>query len=87
LKNMIERAVILSDSEVLGDDCFVSFAFLWDNKTQEYDNSSEVLDLAVIEKNHIIKVLEKTKHNKTKAARLLNISRQALDRKIEKYNV
>ncbi len=87
LKNMIERAVILSDSEVLGEDCFVSFAFLWDNKTQEYDNNSEVLDLAVIEKNHIIKVLEKTKHNKTEAARFLNISRQALDRKIEKYNV
>ena len=87
LKNMIERAVILSDNEVLSEDCFVSFAFLWENKTPEFDDNTEVLELAAVEKNHITKVLKKTKYNKAKTARLLNISRQALDRKIAKYNI
>jgi transcriptional regulator with PAS, ATPase and Fis domain len=87
LKNMIERAVILSDSEVLDEDCFISFSFLWDNSGNKTGISDDIFDLATIEKNHIIKILKKTKHNKSKAAGLLNISRQALDRKIEKYNI
>ncbi len=87
LKNMIERAVILSDNEILEEDCFTSFAFLWEKEKRTDEFKDEILDLAEIEKAHIKKVLKMVKFNKSKAAKLLNISRQALDRKINKYNI
>ena len=88
LKNMIERAVILSENDVLGEDCFVSFSLLMKNRQPELEqDTDEVYDLSTIEKNHIMKVLKITDYNKAKTARLLNISRQALDRKIKKYSI
>jgi DNA-binding NtrC family response regulator len=81
LKNMIEKAVILCDGDKLATDYF-GFA------NKEY--SPEIKDsynLQSIEKNIIEKALQKTRFNKTKAAELLNITRQALDRRIEKYRL
>ncbi len=40
-----------------------------------------------VERNYIIDVLKKTKGNKTKAAKLLNISRKNLWEKMKKYNI
>jgi len=81
LKNMIEKAVILCDGGKLSADYF-GFS------DEEY--SPEIKDsynLQSIEKNIIEKALQKTRFNKTKAAELLNITRQALDRRIEKYRL
>ena len=81
LKNMIEKAVILCDGDKLAAGYF-GFA------DEEY--SPEIKDsynLQSIEKNIIGKALQKTRFNKTKAAELLNITRQALDRRIEKYRL
>ena len=81
LKNMIEKAVILCDENKLS----VGYFGFIDEKY-----SSEVVDrynLQSIEKNIIEKALQKTRFNKTKAAELLNITRQALDRRIEKYRL
>ncbi len=81
LKNMIEKAVILCDGDKLSTSYF-GFA------NEEYPPEiKDSYNLQSIEKNIIEKALQKTRFNKTKAAKLLNITRQALDRRIEKYRL
>jgi DNA-binding NtrC family response regulator len=50
-------------------------------------SSSEVESLAVVEAGHIQKVLQQTGGNKRQAARLLEISRQRLDRLLRKHGL
>lgn len=81
LKNLIEKAVILCDGEKLSTGYF-GFA------GEEYpEKIKDSYNLHNIERNIIEKALQKTRFNKTKAAELLNITRQALDRRIEKYRL
>jgi two-component system NtrC family response regulator len=84
LKNIIERAVILSDEPVLTAD----------NLPTELRVASlrptgplSAFDLASVEKLHIQRVLNHTRGNKTEAARLLNIGLTTLYRKIEEYKL
>lgn len=80
LKNTIERAVILSDQDILTADLLpMEFHIAFESLHQ--------LDLASVEKMHIQKVLHYTKGNKTEAARLLNIGLTTLYRKIEEYQL
>lgn len=51
------------------------------------DSDDDTLDIQEIEKNTIIKALEKTHWNKRKAAKLLNISERTLYRKIKEYDI
>jgi transcriptional regulator with GAF, ATPase, and Fis domain len=51
------------------------------------NSEQEMLDIEEIEKNAIIKALEKTHWNKRKAAKLLNISERTLYRKIKDYDI
>lgn len=81
LKNCIERAVILADSETLTPDQLPpDFRF-------KNGGNSNALDLATIEKQHIFKVLQYTGGNKTEAARLLGIGLTTLYRKLEEYQL
>ncbi len=57
-------------------------AFHNNSKQQE-----EILDMEEIEKNTIIKALEKTHWNKRKAAKLLKISERTLYRKLKEYDI
>jgi len=83
LKNIIERAVILSQEKVLSVDLLPyeiqSGRYVVSGKT------NSPYDLIVFERLHIQKVLMTTHWNKTEAARLLNISISTLYRKIEDY--
>ncbi len=81
LKNIIERAVILEDSDSLQ---LKSLPF--DIQCNENDHNSP-LHLATIEKWHIQKMLHYTKGNKTEAARLMDIGIATLYRKIEEYGL
>jgi len=88
LRNMIERAVICSDGEKLMLDDFQYLKFIHNSlRPATPDVSPEVFDLDQVEKTHILLALKKVMFNKTKAAKLLNISRQALDRKMQKYGI
>lgn len=80
LKNVMERLVILADGPMLDSHHLPNefFIELPQNNT---------FDLALIEKQHIQKVLIHTKGNKTEAARLLNIGLTTLYRKIEEYQI
>ena len=82
LKNTIERAIILSEDEELSTNDFPSFI-----QTSEIDQNENSLELALMEKKHIQKVLKFTKGNKTKTAELLGIGLTTLYRKITEYEL
>jgi two-component system NtrC family response regulator len=81
LRNVIERATILADDkEILPE--HLPYEIQRQNKTTP-DN----LTMASVEKNHIQKVLQHTKGNKTKAAECLDIGLTTLYRKMEEYHI
>lgn len=81
LKNVIERSVILTVGDTLTIDTLPI------NQNFSNTSSTDSFELAVVEKNHIQKVLSHAKGNKTEAARLLNIGVATLYRKIEEYKL
>jgi two-component system, NtrC family, response regulator len=81
LKNIIERAVILENSDYLTAD-----ALPYDIQSGSHASINS-FDLASMEKQHIQKVLAFASNNKTEAARLLNIGLTTLYRKMEEYNI
>jgi DNA-binding NtrC family response regulator len=84
LKNIIERAVILARGpELTLEDLPLELQAVNLNSPKTLSS----FDLAMIEKNHIQKVLLYTKGNKTEGAKLLNIGLSTLYRKIEEYNL
>ena len=58
-----------------------------DKATEEKLKEPDHMNLDEVEKNHIEEVLESTKGNKTKAAKVLGITRQALYNKIKKLGI
>ncbi len=84
LKNVIERAVILSDQEMLQVE---DLPFEFQLVQHENNHSLSLLDLASVEKTHIQRILHFTKGNKAEAARLLNIGLTTIYRKMEAYGI
>ena len=84
LKNIIERAVILSDGPQLTVDNLPSDLQVTGVRAS---GPLSAFDLASVEKLHIQRVLNHTRGNKTEAARLLNIGLTTLYRKIEEYKL
>lgn len=80
LKNVIERAAILCQGQVITRE-----NLLLERVRKEED--STLLTLQDVEKLHIKKVLEYTGNNRTKTAQILGISRSTLNEKIKNYNL
>ena len=80
LKNIIERAVILTDSATISPD-------LLPIGLNGGSVSSSSYDLAATEKTHILKVLQIAGGNKTKAAEMLDIGLTTLYRKLHEYGI
>lgn len=87
LKNMVERAIILCDQKTIGWDNFRFSIPASESEPIITNIPEDSLDLAEIEKKMILKALERANHNKTKASELLNITWQALDRRMEKHSI
>ncbi len=86
LANVIERAVLISADreEIVHDDLPQTvFTPSFGEAKGKYLMTSDTLRLDSMEKEHIEKVLEIAGGNKSKAARLLGISRKKLYQKIE----
>jgi len=79
LKNVIERAVILSDGNLSPSALPFDFA--------SSGSSPFVYDLQEVEKMHIQKVLQLTGGNKTEAANKMNIALATLYRKLKDYKM
>ena len=82
LQHMVERAVILNDRKML---TYADFMFGKSSPSAPQQEAS--LRLEDIEKQHVLRVIDKNKGNVTRAARDLGISRTALHRRIRKYDL
>jgi len=80
LKNVMERVVILADATVASVDLLPP-DFATDN------THNNPVDLAGVERLHIIKILGYTGGNKTETARLLGIGLTTLYRKLDEYKL
>lgn len=82
LRNLVERVLIMSGDKRLERRDFES---QYNNRTNEHQTHE--LTLEQIERNRIEKVLEASGYNISKAASILGLSRAALYRRVEKYNI
>jgi len=86
LRNVIERAVILCDSQRLSEQQLPKEFF--PEKPGIAPTAEESSGkLETIEKQHILKILEQTGGNKTRAAELLGIGITTLYRKLQRYGI
>lgn len=84
LQYCIERAVIMSEGDELKASDII-FSPLETTKTVEEDDGD--LKLSSLEKNTILKVIEKHNGNISRAAKELGITRTALYRRLSKYEI
>jgi DNA-binding NtrC family response regulator len=82
LQHAVERAVILSDRNLMTYADIMPFSPAGGSVP-----SRDITSLDEMEKQHIIKIIEKNRGNITKAAEELGISRTALHRRINKYGL
>jgi len=85
LQYTIERAVIMADDHIMRADDLI-FSILEtpaDNALVDIDN----VPLSTMEKNAILKVIEKHSGNITRAAKELGLTRTALYRRLSKYDI
>jgi DNA-binding NtrC family response regulator len=84
LRNVIERAMILCNSEVIT----ISYLLLsGDSYKKPPPQAGEMLTLKEVEREHIMRILERFDNNRTKAAEILGIARSTLNEKIKLYNL
>ncbi len=84
LQYTIERAVIMSEGSLLMADDLL-FSPIEANATAQEE--ADDLKLSTIEKNTILRVIEKNSGNITKAAKELGLTRTALYRRLSKYDI
>ncbi|HDL53266.1 MAG TPA: sigma-54-dependent Fis family transcriptional regulator, partial [Proteobacteria bacterium] len=90
LENLLERAAILSGSSELGEEQIVPLLTGVEDRFVDEDASDEQsIKKATrhLERRLIIRALQKTMYNRSKAARLLEISHRALLYKIKDYGI
>ena len=84
LQYSIERAVIMADDDVLQAKDII---FSPIETSKQFDVQPSELNLSSIEKNTILKVIEKHNGNISKAAKELGLTRTALYRRLNKYDI
>ncbi|BAO76510.1 sigma-54-dependent transcriptional regulator [Winogradskyella sp. PG-2] len=84
LQYVLERAVIMTDGSILEPEDLVFSSI---ERSTTSDSVSTTTNLDDIEKNTILTVLEKNKGNVSKSAKELGITRAALYRRLEKYEL
>ena len=85
LQYVLERAVIMTDGNVLNPEDLVFSSIERSTSTKSIETTS--LNLDDVEKNTILTVLEKHKGNVSKSAKELGITRAALYRRLDKYEL
>jgi len=84
LQYTIERAVIMADEDVLQAKDLI---FSPIESAGSPESEPKEMKLSTIEKNTILKVIEKNNGNITKAAKELGLTRTALYRRLSKYDI
>jgi transcriptional regulator with PAS, ATPase and Fis domain len=84
LQYTIERAVIMAENDVLHPSDLI---FSPIESPKELHDEPDELNLSTVEKNTILKVIEKHNGNISKAAKELGLTRTALYRRLSKYDI
>ena len=87
LENCVERMIIISKDDVVTSDSLPSEIIEASSNNYPSVIVKDPFSLNDIEKNVVIKALEKAGWNKTEAAKLLKINRKVLYTKIKKYHL
>jgi len=88
LEHVVERAVLLGKDATIGiDDLPPDLAASGANATVLDAAMDKQISLRDLEREYIIKVLNKTQGNKSDAARILGVDRTTLYRKLEEYKL
>ncbi|QXE91905.1 sigma-54-dependent transcriptional regulator [Geomonas subterranea] len=87
LENAIERAAILTRGSTITAETLP----VWRTPPQlpeaKQDGGKRLVSLETVEREHILHVLKASGNNKSRAAKILEIARRTLDRKIEEYGL
>jgi DNA-binding NtrC family response regulator len=86
LRNVIERACILADTEFISEQ---ELNLIERSAPAEPGAGGDMGDgsLSTLERNHIVDVLKQTGGNKLLAARILGLDRRALYRRLDRYSI
>jgi DNA-binding NtrC family response regulator len=84
LRHAVERAVILSDGELLGAG---DFPIAETERDAPQNAGTDVSRLDAVEKAAIVRALERHKNNVSRAAEALGLTRTSLYRRMEKYGL
>ncbi len=88
LQNVLNRAVIMSDSDVISPvDLPIEFQTPRVKPAGPDAAGAELLSLCALEREHIVRVLEHTMGQKKKAAEILGIDVKTLYRKLKQYGL
>jgi len=90
LKNIVRRAVLLTDSEsIQADSLALNQLPVKNNEQRQNDIDTNTLEGATkqVEKEMILKALEESNGNKIKAAKILQMNRKTLYRKIKNLGI
>ena len=87
LENVIERAVILTNRNVITPDDLPSYISNTQQKIITQEENIEETTLEKLEKHYILKTLEKYAWNQKKASEVLGISTTTLWRKLKTYGI
>lgn len=83
LQYALERAVIMAENDLLKEDDLVFSPI----ENHRVNSEAKELKLEAVEKNTILKVLEKNKGNISRSAKELGITRAALYRRLDKHDL
>ena len=81
LQHIIERTIILSESDILKPDDFLV------ERTGIRANVSEIMNMEEVEKQTILNSLERNRRNMTRTSEELGMARTTLYRKMKKYDI
>lgn len=88
LENILERALALADNNIIEkDDLALNNQAQAQAQSQTAETATRSLDLEGQEKSSIMQALEKTRWNKTAAAKLLGLSLRQLRYRLEKFGI
>ena len=87
LENIIASAVLLETTSRLTLSSAGIFIERHDLKAQIKEQKTKLVTLEELEKDHIVRVLQATKGNRSKTAEILGVNITTVYRKIEKYHI
>ena len=87
LSNCIEQAMIFVENDILTEDDILIRKHLSKRNNIDYDIPDSGIDLETMEIEYIKSALQKSKGNKSTAAKLLGLSRDTFRYRLEKYKI